>query len=78
MAALQSYDPPDWPNAERRRGTGMHPNDGGFDDWHLHHALETEDKGSRYADPAISHNGDLQTYRTSMAPTSGCAPSSTS
>ena len=25
---LQSYDPPDFPGASKRRGTGMHPNDG--------------------------------------------------
>lgn len=43
---LQSYDPPDFPNAERRRGTGMKVADAGFDEWLLYHAWDTEDKGS--------------------------------
>jgi arylsulfatase A-like enzyme len=40
---LQSYDPPDYPGAEFRRGTGMHPKDAGFDRSSLFHALHTED-----------------------------------
>ena len=56
---LQSYDPPDFPNAARRRGTGTHPKDAGFDEYSLHHALETEDKGSRYANPTFLRNGTL-------------------
>lgn len=56
---LQSYDPPDYPGAEKRRGTGMHPKDAGFHDYQLFHALHTEDKGSRYADPSFLRNGEL-------------------
>lgn len=58
---LQSYDPPDFPNAERRRGTGMHPEDAGFHAYSLYHSLHTEDKGSRYANPTFLRNGELQT-----------------
>ena len=50
---LQSYDPPDLPNADSRRGTGMHPKDAGFDEYALFHSLHTEDKGSRYANPVM-------------------------
>ena len=50
---LQSYDPPDLPGAEKRRGKGMHPKDAGFDRYSLYHALHTEDKGSRYANPTM-------------------------
>ena len=50
---LQSYDPPSWPGAETRRGTGMHPRDAGFDEFSLYHTGHTELKGSRYADPVI-------------------------
>ncbi|MDF1741328.1 MAG: sulfatase-like hydrolase/transferase [Verrucomicrobiales bacterium] len=57
---LQSYDPPEWPNSERRRGTGMKVEDAGFDEWSLYHAWETEDKGSRYANPSFDWNGTLQ------------------
>lgn len=56
---LQSYDPPDYPNAERRRGTGMKVADAGFDDWSLYHAWNTEDKGSRYGNPSFERNGEL-------------------
>lgn len=56
---LQSYDPPDWPNADRRRGTGMKVADAGFDEWSLYHSWETEDKGSRYANPSFDRNGEL-------------------
>ncbi len=48
---LQSYDPPDYPGALKRRGRGMHPRDAGFDRYSLFHALHTEDKGSRFANP---------------------------
>ena len=65
---LQSYDPPDLPNAASRRGTGMHPKDAGFDEYALFHALHTEDKGSRYANPSMlegtaENPGTLSTYR---------------
>lgn len=50
---LQSYDPPDFPNAERRRSTGMHVKDAGFDEWAVFHGLHTEDKGQRYANPTL-------------------------
>lgn len=56
---LTSYDPPDFPNAERRRGRGTHPRDAGFDEYMLFHAEETEDKGSRYANPTFLRNGEL-------------------
>ncbi len=56
---LQSYDPPDYPGSEKRRGTGMHPKDAGFDSYSLFHSLHTEDKGSRYADPTYLENGKL-------------------
>ncbi|MEO1523879.1 MAG: sulfatase-like hydrolase/transferase [Planctomycetota bacterium] len=64
---LQSYDPPDLPGAEKRRGTGMHPKDAGFDEYALFHALHTEDKGSRYANPtmlegSIGEPGEVKTY----------------
>ncbi|MDO6693904.1 sulfatase-like hydrolase/transferase [Aliiglaciecola sp. 3_MG-2023] len=56
---LTSYDPLDFPNAEKRRGTGTHPRDAGFDEYSLYHSEETEDKGSRYADPTYMRNGEL-------------------
>ncbi len=56
---LQSYDPPDFPNAEKRRGTGMHPKDAGFHKYSLFHSLHTEDKGSRYANPTYLQDGTL-------------------
>ncbi|NND98717.1 MAG: sulfatase-like hydrolase/transferase [Pirellulaceae bacterium] len=64
---LQSYDPPDLPGANQRRGTGMHPKDAGFDEYALYHALHTEDKGSRYANPTMLEgtagtDGELKTY----------------
>lgn len=64
---LQSYDPPDLPGAEKRRGKGMHPKDAGFDEYALYHALHTEDKGSRYANPTMlegtrGREGVLKTY----------------
>ncbi|GAB5441795.1 MAG: hypothetical protein Fues2KO_21440 [Fuerstiella sp.] len=64
---LQSYDPPDLPNADARRGTGLHPKDAGFDRYALFHALHTEDKGSRYANPTMlegkaNQPGTLKTY----------------
>ena len=56
---LQSYDPPDFPNAERRRGTGMKVTKAGFDEHCLFHSWHTEDKGSRYANPTYYRNGKL-------------------
>ena len=56
---LQSYDPPDFPNAHRRRGKGMHVDQAGFDEYCLYHAWHTEEKGSRYADPTYYRNGSL-------------------
>ena len=58
---LTSYDPPDFPNAERRRNTGIHPKDAGFDEYSLFHSEHTEDKGSRYANPTYLRNGKLHT-----------------
>jgi len=57
---LTSYDPPDFPNAERRRGTGTHPKDAGFDEYSLWHTGHTELKGPRYADPVILENGKFR------------------
>jgi len=57
---LQSYDPPDYPGSEKRRGTGMHPKDAGFDCYSLFHSLHTEDKGSRYPDPTWLEDGELK------------------
>jgi arylsulfatase A-like enzyme len=56
---LTSYDPPDFPGAAQRRGTGTHPEDAGFDEYSLFHTGETEDKGSRYANPTYERNGKL-------------------
>jgi arylsulfatase A-like enzyme len=56
---LYSYDPPDYPGAEKRRGTGMLPRDAGFESYSLFHALHTEDKGSRYANPTFLRDGTL-------------------
>src|SRR5690606_4055555 len=39
------------------RDLGMKPDQAGFDEWFLWHAGETEDKGSRYANPMIQENG---------------------
>lgn len=56
---LQSYDPPDFPNADRRRGIGMKVADAGFEEYSLFHSWHTEDKGSRYGTPTIYENGNL-------------------
>jgi len=58
---LQSYDPPDFPNAERRRGKGMKVIQAGFDEHCLFHSWHTENKGSRYAGPTYYKNGKLIT-----------------
>ncbi|WP_413430833.1 sulfatase-like hydrolase/transferase [Crateriforma spongiae] len=58
---LYSYDPPDYPGAAMRRGTGMRGQDAGFDEYSLWHNGHTEDKGSRYADPVIEQNGAMRT-----------------
>ena len=57
---LQSYDPPDYPGAEKRRGTGMQVWDAGFEEYCLWHTGHTEIKGSRYADPVILQNGKFR------------------
>ncbi len=57
---LQSYDPPDYPGAETRRGLGMHPQDAGFHNYSLFHSLHTEDKGSRYPNPTWLEDGELK------------------
>jgi len=64
---LYSYDPIEFPGARRRRSTGMHPKDAGFDEYALFHAGHTEDKGSRYANPTMLEGragepGVLKTY----------------
>lgn len=56
---LQSYDPPDFPNAEMRRGTGMQVKNAGFEEYSLFHSWHTEDKGFRYGNPTIYQNGEL-------------------
>jgi arylsulfatase A-like enzyme len=58
---LTSYDPPDYPGAAKRRNSGMHPRDAGFDEYSLWHVGHTENKGSRYANPVIEQNGELLT-----------------
>jgi len=58
---LTSYDPPEFPGAAQRRGTGMHPRDAGFDEYMLFHSEHTEDKGSRYANPTYLRNDELIT-----------------
>ena len=57
---LQSYDPPDFPNAARRRGIGMKVTEAGFEEHCLFHSWHTEDKGSRYANPTYFRNGKLE------------------
>ena len=57
---LQSYDPPDYPGAARRRGIGMEVQNAGFDEYSLWHVGHTEVKGSRYADPVIFENGKFR------------------
>lgn len=52
---LQSYNPPDF--LPEYRGLGQKVEDAGFDEYFLWHDAHTEDKGSRYADPVINHNG---------------------
>ncbi len=56
---LQSYDPPDFPGSEKRRGTGMKVNEAGFDEYQLFHSWHTEDKGSRYGHPSYDRNGEI-------------------
>jgi arylsulfatase A len=56
---LQSYDPPDFPNAEHRRDKGMRVTQAGFDEHCLFHSWHTENKGSRYAGPTYYKNGKL-------------------
>ncbi len=56
---LQSYDPPDFPNAQCCRGKGMKVTEAGFDEHCLFHSRHTEDKSSRYADPTVFCNGKL-------------------
>ncbi|MEC9097299.1 MAG: sulfatase-like hydrolase/transferase [Planctomycetota bacterium] len=58
---LQSYDPPDYPGAIKRRDKGMQVHKAGFDDYCLWHTHHTEDKGSRYPDPKINLNGQYLT-----------------
>jgi arylsulfatase A-like enzyme len=42
------------------RGTGKRPEQGGFDEFLLWHDAQSEDKGSRYADPVLNENGKLR------------------
>ena len=65
---LQSYDPPDYPNADRRRGTGLSVKDAGFEEYSLFHSWNTEDKGSRYANPTYYENGTLKKSDGSYGP----------
>ena len=57
---LQSYDPPEYPGAAKRRGLGMRVENAGFDEYCLWHTGHTELKGSRYADPVILENGQFR------------------
>ncbi len=54
------YDLPESPYASWR-GKGTPPTACGFDEYALWHAWHTEDKGSRYGDPAYDENGQLRT-----------------
>ena len=56
---LTSYDPPNFPGGEKRRGKGMHPRDAGFHEYSLWHTGDTEHKGSRYGNPVIDQNGTV-------------------
>ena len=56
---LTSYDPPNFPGGEKRRGKGMRAKDAGFDEYSLWHTGDTEHKGSRYGNPVIDQNGQL-------------------
>ncbi|MEO0414689.1 MAG: sulfatase-like hydrolase/transferase, partial [Verrucomicrobiota bacterium] len=67
---LQSYDPPDFPGGEKRRGLGMKVTDAGFDDYALFHSWDTEDKGSRYGHPTYDENGVLTTVKGGYGPDS--------
>lgn len=53
---LFSYEGPGSP----RRGLGMLPEQGGFDEYLLWHDKHTETKGSRYANPVVNDNGKLR------------------
>lgn len=44
-----------------RYEAGMKPGESGFDEYLLWHALHTEDKGSRYADPVLNEKGKILT-----------------
>lgn len=52
-----SYNPPTF--EPEFRDLGMKPEQAGFDEWFLWHTGETEDKGSRYANPTIEENGRI-------------------
>src|SRR5687768_1101791 len=52
---LHSYDAP----GSRYHGTGMLPEQGGFDEYLLWHDRLSETKGSRYADPVVNENGKM-------------------
>ena len=60
---LQSYDPPDFPNADDRRGTGMQVEDAGFEEYSLFHSWHTEEKGSRHANHDLSKWSVGEEYR---------------
>lgn len=53
---LFSYDVP----GSKYRGTGMKPEQGGFDEFLLWHDAQPETKGSRYADPVLNENGKMR------------------
>lgn len=61
-----SYNPPDF--EPEYRGKGKRIEDAGFDEHCVWHALHTEDKGSRYADPVIYENGKLSTRQGEYGP----------
>ncbi|MBM3785125.1 MAG: arylsulfatase [Acidobacteria bacterium] len=54
---LFSYDAP----PSKYRGTGMRPEQSGFDEFVLWHDAYSEDKGSRYGKPKINKNGKMMT-----------------
>ena len=65
---LFSYDPPTYPGAADRRSRGTRISEAGFDDALVFHAGQTEDKGSRYADPTLTRCQAGSSEQTRTAP----------
>ena len=66
---LHSYDPPDFPNADRRRGMGMKVSQAGFDEHCLFHSWHTEKKDPATQAPLITGTeSSLRKERTRTGP----------